>query len=126
MARMSTRGTSQHTHDEQSLQIAGRHSGMWGWFSGIIVLALIAVPLSAAFAFATNPRTQQLFAGRLSEATAGGYQAFWWVVTLLLVALPILVGYGVAKMSGRALIIVGAIVALFVIAIMVLGQLFVF
>ncbi len=126
MARMSTRGTSQQTHDEQSLHIAGRHSGMWGWFSGIIVLALIAVPLSAAFAFATNPRTQQLFGGRLSEATQGGYQAFWWVVTLLLVALPILVGYGVAKMSGRALIIVGAVVALFVIAIMILGQLFVF
>lgn len=126
MARMSTRGTSQQTHDEQSLHIAGRHSGMWGWFSGIIVLALVAVPLSAAFAFATNPQTQQLFGGRLSEATAGGYQAFWWVVTLLLIALPILVGYGVAKMSGRALIIVGAIVALFVIAIMILGQLFVF
>ncbi|MGR0320545.1 hypothetical protein [Agromyces sp. ZXT2-3] len=123
---MSTRGTSQQTHDEQSLHIAGRHSGMWGWFSGIIVLALVAVPLSAAFAFATNPQTQQLFGGRLSEATAGGYQAFWWVVTLLLIALPILVGYGVAKMSGRALIIVGAIVALFVIAIMILGQLFVF
>ncbi|WP_438856170.1 hypothetical protein [Agromyces sp. M3QZ16-3] len=123
---MSTRGTSQQSHDEQTLQIAGRHSGMWGWFSGIIVLALIAVPLSAAFAFATNPGTQQLFSGRLSEATQGGYQAFWWVVTLLLVALPILVGYGVAKMSGRALIIVGAVVALFVIAIMILGQLFVF
>ncbi|GAA2030574.1 hypothetical protein GCM10009819_12900 [Agromyces tropicus] len=90
------------------------------------MLALIAVPLSAAFAFATNPRSQQLFGGRLSEATTGGYQAFWWIVTLLLLALPVLVGYGVAKMSGRALIIVGAIVALFVIAIMVLGQLFVF
>ncbi|WP_430646990.1 hypothetical protein [Agromyces sp. GXS1127] len=123
---MSTRGTSQQSHDEQSLHIAGRHSGMWGWFSGIIVLALIAVPLSAAFAFATNPRTQQLFGGRLSEATQGGYQAFWWVVTLLLLALPVLVGYGVAKMSPRALIVVGAIVALFVIAIMILGQLFVF
>jgi amino acid transporter len=123
---MSTRGTSQQTHDEQSLHIAERHRGMWGWFSGIIVLALIAVPLSASVAFATNPRTQQLFAGRLSEATTGGYQAFWWVVTLLLVALPILVGYGVAKMSSRALVIVGAVVALFVIAIMILGQLFVF
>ncbi|WP_344370615.1 hypothetical protein [Agromyces tropicus] len=123
---MSSRSSSRQPHDEQALDIGARHSGLWGWFSGIIVLALIAVPLSAAFAFATNPRSQQLFGGRLSEATTGGYQAFWWIVTLLLLALPVLVGYGVAKMSGRALIIVGAIVALFVIAIMVLGQLFVF
>ena len=99
---------------------------MWGWFAGIIVLALIAVPLSAAFSFATNPRTQQLFAGRLSEATTGGYQAFWWVVTLLLIGLPILVGYGVAKLSARALAIVGGVVALFVLPILVLGQMFVF
>ena len=84
------------------------------------------MPLSASFAFATNPGTQQLFAGRLEDATKAGYQAFWWIVTLLLLALPVLVGYGVAKMSGRALAIVGAIVALFVIAIMVLGQVFIF
>ncbi|UIP57335.1 hypothetical protein [Agromyces marinus] len=123
---MSSKASSHETHDEQTLHIAERHRGMWGWFSGIIVLALVAVPLSAAFAFATNPGTQQLFGGRLSEATTGGYQAFWWIVALLLVALPVLVGYGVAKMSGRAVVIVGAVVALFVIAIMILGQLFVF
>ena len=113
-------------HEEEPLRFAGRNPDLWGWFSGIIVFALIAVPLSAAFAFATNPATQQLFAGRLSEATTGGYQAFWWVVTLMLLALPVLVGYGIARMSPRALAIVGAVVALFVIAILVLGQMFVF
>ena len=113
-------------HDETALNVSDNKAGLWGWFSGIIVFALIAVPLSASFAFATNPGTQQLFAGRLEDATKGGYQAFWWVVTLLLLALPVLVGCGVAKMSGRALAFVGAIVALFVIAIMVLGQVFIF
>jgi amino acid transporter len=61
-----------------------------------------------------------------AAAVRGGYQAFWWVVTLLLLALPVLVGYGVAKLSTRALGIVGGVVALFVIAILVLGQMFVF
>ena len=101
-------------------------SGLWGALAGLIVAALIAVPLSAAFAFATNPHTQQLFAGRLEEATQAGYQTFWWIVTLFLLSLPFLVGYGVAKLSARSLTIVGAIVALFIIAIMVLGQLFIF
>ena len=126
--RKNTRpsGAQVSHHDEEPLRFSAGHQTMWGWFAGFIVLALIAVPLSAAFAFATNPRTQQLFAGRLSEATTGGYQAFWWVVTLLLLALPVLVGYGVAKLSTRALGIVGGVVALFVIAILVLGQMFVF
>ena len=117
---------AQAQHDEEPLRIGGRHPDMWGWFVGLIVFALLAVPLSAAFAFATNPASQQLFAGRLSEATTVGYQAFWWVVTLMLLALPILVGYGIARMSGRALAIVGGVVAVFFIAILVLGQLFVF
>ncbi|MCP2366672.1 amino acid transporter [Agromyces flavus] len=119
-------GRTTAPHQEEALHLPEGHQTMWGWFAGIIVLALIAVPLSAAFSFATNPRTQQLFAGRLSEATTGGYQAFWWVVTLLLIGLPILVGYGVANLSTRALAIVGGVVALFVIAILVLGQMFVF
>jgi len=63
---------------------------------------------------------------RLEEATQGGYQTFWWIVTLLLLSLPFLVGFGVAKLSAKSLVIVGAIVALFIIAIMVLGQLFIF
>lgn len=101
-------------------------SGLWGALIGLIVAAFIAVPLSAAFSFATHPRTQQLFAGRLSEATEGGYMAFWWVVTILLAALPFLIGFAIAKMSGRTIAVVAAIVAAFVIAIVILGQLFVF
>lgn len=99
---------------------------LWGYLSGIIVAAFIAVPLSAAFAFATHPTTQQLFAGRLSDASRGGYIAFWWIVTLLLVALPFLVGFSVAKLSGRTLAIVGGIIGVFVIAILIVGQTFVF
>ena len=125
-SRVTRSGAGNAPHEEEPLRFSAGHQTMWGWFAGIIVLALIAVPLSAAFAFATNTRTQQLFAGRLSEATTGGYQAFWWVVTLLLLALPVLVGYGVAKLSARSLGIVGGVVALFVIAILVLGQMFVF
>lgn len=99
---------------------------LWGFLSGIIVAAFIAVPLSAAFSFATHPNTQQLFAGRLSEAGTAGYVTFWWLVTGLLLALPFLVGFAVAKLSGRTLAIVGGIIALFVIAILILGQTFVF
>lgn len=115
--------SSEHTLD---IDPENNKSGLWGWLAGLIVAALIAVPLSAAFAFATNPGTQQLFAGRLEEATQGGYQAFWWIVTLLLLSLPFLVGFGVAKLSVKSLAIVGAVVALFIIAIMVMGQLFIF
>ncbi|MRG59780.1 hypothetical protein GE115_07855 [Agromyces sp. CFH 90414] len=114
------------TQREEALDISEGKSGLWGALAGVIVAALIAVPLSAAFAFATHPHSQQLFAGRLEEVGSGGYQFFWWLVTLLLAALPFLVGFGVAKLSAKALITVGAIVALFVIAIVVLGQLFVF
>ena len=117
---------SQSHQPEETLNLGEGKSGLWGALAGVIVAALIAVPLSAAFAFATHPTSQQLFAGRLEEASQGGYVAFWWFVTLLLAALPFLVGFGVAKLSLRALVIVGAIVALFLIAIMVLGQLFVF
>jgi len=101
-------------------------STLWGFLAGIIVAAFIAVPLSAAFAFATHPNTQQLFGDRLSEATEGGYRLFWWLVTALLVALPFLVGFAVAKLSGRTLAIVGAIIAVLVIAILIVGQLWVF
>ncbi|QAY72435.1 hypothetical protein ET445_02845 [Agromyces protaetiae] len=101
-------------------------TGLWGALAGVIVAALIAVPLSASFSFATHPRSQQLFGERLSEMDPGGYVAFWWIVTLLLAALPFLVGFAVAKLSARSIIVVGAIVALFVVAIVVLGQVFVF
>ncbi|QIG41226.1 hypothetical protein G5T42_10530 [Microbacterium sp. 4R-513] len=104
----------------------GSKSVLWGYLSGIIVAAFIAIPLSAAFAFATHPNTQQLFSGRLSDATRGGYIAFWWLATLLLVALPFLVGFSVAKLSGRTLAIVGGIIGVFVVAILIVGQTFVF
>lgn len=112
-------------HDEDDYELESK-STLWGFLTGIIVAAFIAVPLSAAFAFATHPATQNLFGGRLNETTEGGYRAFWWLVTAFLIALPILAGWGVAKLSGRTLAIVGAIVALFIIAILVLGQIFVF
>jgi amino acid transporter len=111
---------------EEALDITEGKSGLWGALAGLIVFAFIAIPLSAAFTFATTPHSQQLFAGRLSEATQGGYQFFWWMVTIFLLALPFLVGYGVAKLSVKSLSIVGAVIVLFVIAILVLGQLFVF
>ncbi|AWB94395.1 hypothetical protein DCE93_00830 [Agromyces badenianii] len=113
------------TH-EQAMDITEGKSGLWGALAGLIVAALIAVPLSAAFAFATHPGTEQLFGGRLGDASPAGYSAFWWIVTVFLVALPFLVGFGVAKLSVKSLTIVGAVVVLFIIAIMVLGQLFVF
>ncbi|WP_395244720.1 hypothetical protein ACGGZK_02680 [Agromyces sp. MMS24-K17] len=111
---------------EEALDITEGKSGLWGALAGLIVAALIAVPLSAAFAFATHPATQQLFGARLQEASPGGYQAFWWIVTIFLLALPFLVGFGVAKLSTKALLVIGAIVALFVILVLVLGQMFVF
>jgi amino acid transporter len=125
---VKTSSSGQSVAREEALNIdpEGNKSGLWGALAGLIVFALIAIPLSAAFAFATTPHSQQLFAGRLSEATQGGYQFFWWTVTIFLFALPFLVGYLVAKLSVKSLAIVGAIIVLFVIAIMVLGQVFVF
>jgi amino acid transporter len=114
------------SHDTDDSLSLGNKSGLWGALIGLIVAAFIAVPLSAAVSFATHPATRQLFAGRLSVATQGGYQAFWWAVALLLAALPFLVGFGVAKMSSKTLITVGAIVLLLVAAIIILGNLFVF
>jgi hypothetical protein len=111
---------------EETLDLTRDKSGLWGALAGLIVAAFIAVPLSGAFAFATHPHSQQLFAGRLSEASEGGYVAFWWIVTLLLAALPFLVGFGVARLSARSLTIVGGIIAVLVIVIVVLGQMFVF
>ncbi|QEO14291.1 hypothetical protein FLP10_07575 [Agromyces intestinalis] len=122
---MTSKG-GQGTKHQETLDLGEGKSGLWGALAGLIVAALIAVPLSAAFAFATHPHSQQLFGGRLEEASAGGYQAFWWIVTILLAALPFLVGFGVAKLSARSLVIVGAIVIIFVVLIVILGQLFVF
>nr|BFF08769.1 hypothetical protein GCM10025699_00720 [Microbacterium flavescens] len=98
---------------------------LWGALLGLIIFAFVAVPISATVRFATHPASQQLF-GRLEAATTGGYVAFWWTVAILLFALPFLVGWAVAKLSGKTLAIVGAILAVFFIAILIMGQLFVF
>ncbi|WP_224751267.1 hypothetical protein [Microbacterium helvum] len=99
---------------------------LWGTLVGLIVFAFVAVPISAAVRFATHPMTQQLFGGRLDDATQGGYVAFWWIVAIFLFALPFLVGWGVAKLSGKTLAIIAAVIGLFFVVSLVLGQLFVF
>jgi amino acid transporter len=117
----------QEPHGEShGVMLADDRSTAWAWLAGLIVAVFVALPLSASIAFATHPQTKQLFAGRLSEATTGGYQAFWWVVAILFAALPFIVGFGVAKLSGRALAVMAGIVALLVILAIVLGQIFVF
>jgi len=98
--------------------------GLWGALIGLIVFAFVAVPISAAVAFATHPATQQLFGGRLEEASLAGYATFWWLVAGLLLAIPFLIGFGVAKLSGKTLAIITAIIAAFFIAILIFGQLF--
>ena len=121
----SQAGRSHDESDERSLTRDNK-SGLWGALAGLFVFALIAIPLSAAFTFATHPNRSSSSPVALDDATQGGYQSFWWIVTIFLLALPFLVGYGVAKLSVKSLAIVGGIIALFVIAIMVLGQIFVF
>lgn len=101
-------------------------STLWGVLVGLVVFVFVSVPISAAVSFATHPGTQQLFGGRLEDATTGGYVAFWWIVAIGLFAVPFLAGWGVARLSGRTLAVIGAIVALFFVAVLVLGQLFVF
>jgi amino acid transporter len=118
---MSSKAQKQH---EEAMHVDEGKSGLWGFLAGLIVAAFIAVPLSGAFAFATHPNTQQLFSGRLDETSQGGYTAFWWIVTIFLLALPFLVGYAVANLSVKSLAIVGTIVVLFIIAALVFGQLF--
>lgn len=99
-----------------------RSANMWGLLSGLIVAAVIAIPLSAAIGFATHPGSRFLFEGALSGATPIGYVLFWWVAAAFLAALPFLVGYGVAKLSKKALGIVGAVIGVFLIALIVLAQ----
>ncbi|KQQ93071.1 hypothetical protein ASF62_15085 [Leifsonia sp. Leaf325] len=127
MSSKSKTPTKADSHQSGSgVFLESDRSSAGAWLAGLIVLVFVAVPISASLAFATNPNTQQLFAGRLSDATTGGYQAFWWIITLLLVALPFLVGFGISHLSSRALAIVAGAVAILVIAAVVLGQLFIF
>ena len=105
---------------------SGGLSGWWGAFAGLIVAVLIAFPVSVTFALATHPASQRLLGGQLDDASRPGYATFWWLLTLLLAALPFFVGFGIAKLSSRGLRVVASIVAIAVVAIVVLGQLFVF
>jgi hypothetical protein len=101
--------------------------GMWGAFAGVITAALIAFPLSACVAFATHPASRKLFGERLANASAPGFSAFWWLLALVCAALPFLVGFGIARVSSRRSIgVLVGIVALVVIAVVVLGLLFVY
>ncbi|MCT9820941.1 hypothetical protein N3K63_11675 [Microbacterium sp. W1N] len=122
--------SSDKHHDETPLRggvLSGDGSpAMWGTLLGLIVFAFVAVPISAAVRFATHPLSQQLFGGRLEEATTGGYVTFWWIVALGLLATPVLVGWGVAKMSKSTLAAIAVIVGVFFLAVVILGQLFVF
>ncbi|GLJ76297.1 hypothetical protein GCM10017584_18710 [Leifsonia poae] len=104
----------------------GGSRGLWGAFAGLIVAVLIAYPLSACIAFATHPASQKLFGGRLESASQGGFAAFWWVLALACIALPFIVGFGIAKLSARTVGIITAVVVVFLILIIVLGQLFAF
>ena len=101
-------------------------SGLTGFMIGLIVAVAVAVPFASAVSFATHPQTQFLFSGRLANATPAGYTAFWWIVVIILGALPFLVGWAVTKLSHRGLAIVGGIVVVVVIIGLVLGGLFVF
>lgn len=101
-------------------------AGWWGAFAGLITAVLIAFPLSTTFAFATHPATQRLFGGRLEQASQFGYAAFWWILTVVIAALPFVVGFGIAKASARGLAVLSAVVAVVVIVIVLLGQLFVY
>jgi hypothetical protein len=121
---MSTK-SRQGPHRETTLQV-GVGRGHWGAFAGLIVAVLIAYPLSACLAFATHPATQKLFGGRLESASQAGFQAFWWILALLCIALPFIVGFGIARLSTRTLAVVGGIVVVFLILVIVLGQLFAF
>lgn len=112
-------------HDEETLHVGGSR-GMWGAFAGLITAVLIAYPLSASVAFATHPATRNLFGGRLGAASAAGYAAFWWVIALGCLALPFLVGFGIAKLSRTTVTVIGGIIVIFLIAVLVLGQLFAF
>lgn len=115
--------SKQGPREEEPLQL---NRGMWGWLAGLITLVVIAFPLSAAVAYATHPATRKLFGGHLSNASAVGFSIFWWILALLLISLPFLVGYGVARLSSRWLTVLGVIVVILVVALVVLGQMFAF
>jgi hypothetical protein len=124
LCRMSTK-SRQAPHHEETLQL-GDKRGLWGAFAGLITAVLIAYPLSASVAFATHPATQKLFGGRLESASAGGYAAFWWILALGCLALPFIVGFGIARLSTKTIFTIAGVVVVFIILVLVLGQMFAF
>ncbi|MET0888200.1 MAG: hypothetical protein ABWX92_17315 [Mycetocola sp.] len=114
-------GAAQKTQSRSPVGGDTSKAGMWGFFTGVITAALIAVPLSAAFAFATHPETRFLFTNAV-DVSATGYATFWWVATIFLLALPFLVGFGVARMNRKTLGILAGIVVIFLVALLVLAQ----
>ncbi|MHA7984583.1 hypothetical protein ACX9R5_02150 [Rathayibacter sp. CAU 1779] len=117
--------SKQGSHDE-SRETTHVSRGVLGWLAGVITAVIIAFPLSAAIAYATHPATRKLFGEHLSTQSAAGYSAFWWILAVLLVSLPFLVGFGISKLSAQWLAVFGVIVAILVIILIVLGQLFTF
>jgi ABC-type phosphate/phosphonate transport system permease subunit len=100
--------------------------GWWGAFAGLITAVLVAFPLSTTLAYATHPVAQRLLGGPLENASHVWFATFWWLLTILIASLPFIVGFGIARLSSRGLAVLASIVAVFVIAIVVLGQLYVF
>src|ERR1700712_3628150 len=122
----NAQGGGQRQSTSQGTALEDGHRGGWGAFAGLITFVLIAFPLSATIAFATNPQTQKLFGSHLADASQFGYRAFWWLLSLALLSLPFLVGYGLTHLGSRGIKIAGAVIVLFVIAVVILGQLFVY
>jgi len=115
---------SRQTHSSNETAHVDR--GVVGLLAGVITAVVIGFPLSAAVAYATHPATRTLFGSHLSNASAVGFAVFWWILALLLVSLPFLVGFGIAKLSTRWLSILGGVIVLLVIVLVVLGQMFAF
>ncbi|NNC12733.1 hypothetical protein HII28_12700 [Planctomonas sp. JC2975] len=115
--------SKQGPHREETLPV---NRGLLGWLAGLITAVIIAFPLSAAIAYATHPSTRKLFGEHLSNASAAGFATFWWILAVLLAALPFLVGFGISKLSAKWLAIFGVIVVILVIGLIVLGQMFAF
>lgn len=116
----------QQREPAKTLDITTGKRGLWGAFAGVIVALFILFPLNACISFARNPQTQKLFGGHLANTSQAGFAAFWWIMALLCLALPFLVGFGIARLSTKTLGVIVAIVAVFFILVVVLGQLFVF
>jgi amino acid transporter len=101
-------------------------SPVTGFIVGLIIAVAVALPFAAAVGFATNPYTRHLFSGRLADTSQAGYVAFWWLVAIVLGALPFVLGWAVTKLSTRGLAILGGVIVIVVIVGLVLGSLYVF